>query len=325
MRKQAGLGEWMARGGARVGGLVGRAGSALMHPVANAAGNVVKGGTRLLGRATVGGAVRMFKDPAVAAGMIPVGVIAASQAAAGSADTIARNYRTSRNIQKGLMEVPLHPSEAPGLAGITGIFSKTSSASTPMDDIYVALSQGRLSQNDVTALEEFSDALHGGQVVLEQSKEATNPMFNAAAAMAGTIGAGALAHGMLRGGKALVEDLSLGRDLDAVLRAYPDLKDYPRHQLEMLYASLRRINPKYAKDPVIAGSYLTRMMEARSSFDNPRAMPAIDLDVFKNIAQAGQFISQQKNDGRMGDIFHNAADRGMDALLAGVGPGRKGR
>jgi hypothetical protein len=300
--------------------------------ILRAAGNLGSKAVQAVGRGAVSGTRALFGgNAAVAAGMLPLGLIATGQAAQSATRGFANNYRQSRAIQKGLMEVPLHPSEAPGVGGILGVL-KTTTASSPMDDIYVALAQGQLTTDDVSSLEEFSDALNGGQVSLEQNKEAAGgPALNAAATMLGTLGAGALAHGMVRGGKALADDLSFGRDLDAIIRVYPDLRDYPRGQLELLFASLRRVNPNYAKDPVIAGSYLTRMMEARSSFDNPRAMPAIDLDIFKNIAQAGQFVSQQKNDGRMGDVFHNATDRGMEALLAGTragagaGAGRKGR
>lgn len=80
-----------------------------------------------------------------------------------------------------------------------------------------------------------------------------------AATATAALGAGAV------GVKALYDAATSGRDFRAMLSHNEDLRDHhtndPR-RVNQLYSSLRSMNPNFAKDPIVAGTYMRRMIDS---------------------------------------------------------------
>lgn len=61
-----------------------------------------------------------------------------------------------------------------------------------------------------------------------------------------------------------VRAITKKRDFEGMLEANPDLQDYRKSnpmQFNRHYSSFRSLNPRFAADPVVAGSYMRQMSE----------------------------------------------------------------
>lgn len=124
-----------------------------------------------------------------------------------------------------------------------------------------------------------------------------------AAGAVGLIGAGlgAAVHGIL-------DAATKGRDFRAMMQANEDLQEHhaqdPR-KFNLMFNTLRNVNPEYSKDPLIAGSFMRRMIESPSGIGG----------------LAGEALKQR------GDYpetaFGAAHDYAREGAKAGIGPAIK--
>lgn len=103
-----------------------------------------------------------------------------------------------------------------------------------------------------------------------RTKEAgMGEVFRNAAAVAGATAAmGAAITGVTYGARKIMDAATKGRDFNNMLAFNPDLKGYQKHNPQMfnqMYSSLRSMNPQFAKDPLVAGTYMRRMSESPES------------------------------------------------------------
>lgn len=75
----------------------------------------------------------------------------------------------------------------------------------------------------------------------------------------GVAGAGAA-------GRALYEKTTKGPDLKRILEVYPSLaKEYKPEEIQLVYNSMRHMNPHIAKDPLAGGTLLKQLLNSRDS------------------------------------------------------------
>jgi hypothetical protein len=85
------------------------------------------------------------------------------------------------------------------------------------------------------------------------------------------VGKGLMSGALFAGGMGIasavgktVRAITKKRDFDGMLEANPDLQDYRKSnptQFNRHYSSFRSLNPRFAGDPVVAGSYMRQMSE----------------------------------------------------------------
>lgn len=101
-----------------------------------------------------------------------------------------------------------------------------------------------------------------------------------AAAATGAIGIGAM------GARALYNAATATRDFRQMLAHNEDLKDHhaqdPR-RFNQLYSSLRTMNPAFAKDPIVAGTYMRQMIESPMNAGGILAQTVSHRDKFPSI------------------------------------------
>ncbi len=127
----------------------------------------------------------------------------------------------------------------------------------------------------------------GRTVINEESRDTAAKAFGAGALGA----AGAAAFGGLQAaGKKILGAGRKRQDFSEMMEAHPDLQDVQQENprfFNQAYSSLRRMNPTYAKDPMIAGSYMKKMMASpdtagltlAQSFKQPAPVTEPGIDV----------------------------------------------
>ena len=108
-------------------------------------------------------------------------------------------------------------------------------------------------------------------------------------AAAVTVGMGVASRGIGKGVQELSERYSKPREYQSMINANPTLKKLDSGQVQMVYNSLRRIAPSFAKDPLIAGSFVRNTMEMA-----PETGPAIPLQTAKLLAEAQKNLRKQQ-------------------------------
>lgn len=74
----------------------------------------------------------------------------------------------------------------------------------------------------------------------------------------------AMAAGMGLAAQKIYDAATKSRDFRTMLRENPDVAEHHEtdpHRVNLYYSSLRTMNPEFSKDPVIAGTYMRRMLE----------------------------------------------------------------
>ena len=84
-----------------------------------------------------------------------------------------------------------------------------------------------------------------------------------AAVTAGGMGAGYLGHHTLTGADALVQAMMKGRRFDKMMDVNPELGGYDENSLHLAFNTLHRFNPDMASDPLVAGTFVRRVMDAQ--------------------------------------------------------------
>lgn len=98
-------------------------------------------------------------------------------------------------------------------------------------------------------------------------------------------GAGALAAGGVQGARKLHDIATRKRDLKKIRGVYPELNDYSDMEVELAYRSLRHINPHFAKDPMVGGTLLMRILRNRNTMD-PSAAPRFTGEMAMELSRA---------------------------------------
>lgn len=97
------------------------------------------------------------------------------------------------------------------------------------------------------------------------AKDAGNTFGAALAVGAGTALATAAIGGATGAFGAIRDAATKGRDFRQMMDVNADLHDHHQQDPKMfnqLYTSLRKANPAFAKDPVIAGTYMRKMLDS---------------------------------------------------------------
>lgn len=161
----------------------------------------------------------------------------------------------------------------------------------------------------------------------EQEKEAAQPLSIGQAGM--LMGGAALAPvvGQLagRGIDKLLEKSPAQRqqDLKRILEVHPDLGRPEDPRVQMAYASLTKLNPEYAEDPLIAGPLLKQIVESRMDPTNPMSASYVDPGIAKGLSEARKSIREGNPRNTFGDSFGSSLSSGVQAATLGgiVAPG----
>lgn len=103
------------------------------------------------------------------------------------------------------------------------------------------------------------------------------------AAVGGTLAGG------IEGYKAVKEKFTKTRDYKNMLEANPELKKMDAASTQMIYNSLRSTAPSLAGDPLVAGSFVRRVMDY-----GVESGPTIPLETTKMLTEAERNISQSR-------------------------------
>jgi len=243
-----------------------------------AAGHVAGGAARLTGegiRRTAYG---------IGGGTLGAGIVAGGMGA-GTAQAMSAVPEQINNTYNGIR----HAQKAEELAAKLG----GSMVQVP-DAAYVAHARGHLQENDLAHLEDFAQTLQKEAFFGSMSPDIKK------AIQTGLIGAGASAAVGLAGIAAakgvnkLTDVMTFESDLQQILRVRPELSQYPKEEIRLVYRSLRMLNPEFSKDPLVASTFLMRQLRERSS-ENPGGAPMLELGVAKDLSQASQFLGQRRN------------------------------
>lgn len=180
---------------------------------------------------------------------------------------------------------------------------------TVLDRCYEALAQGQMTPDEVADIEKFAESLKEG-----------GPFWDSvgrAGAQAGTAAGATLAvMGIAKGISSAVDALTYAGDFKAMMAAHPQLADYPEEQVRAIFASLRNLNPGFSKDPLVAGTFVFRTLQNRSS-EAPGAQGMIELGTAKDVTQAGLFRSQQRSP--VGDAANFIGQQAMSGFAGDKG------
>lgn len=110
----------------------------------------------------------------------------------------------------------------------------------------------------------------------------------AAAIMGGAALAPVMGHLAMRGVNAFSQksQSEIQQDLVRILQIHPDIGRPNDPRVQMAYASLVRLNPEYAEDPLIAGPLLKQIVESRMDPTNPRSASMVDPAMAKHLSDA---------------------------------------
>jgi hypothetical protein len=180
-----------------------------------------------------------------------------------------------------------------------------STMSAVLDNAYSDLAAGRISDRDVKALEGFEEVLSKESFDLSSipilGSVLGNPSVqHGAAVAAGGLVAAAAAAGVARGVSAAAEALTFAADYQAMIKAHPQLTEYPPDRVKAVFNTLRHMNLAFSKDPLIAGSFVYRSLQ-NTIPEHPEAMPEVSIGAAKELAQASQFLTQAAGRGSAAD------------------------
>ena len=122
-------------------------------------------------------------------------------------------------------------------------------------DAYLALANEEITQEELHELEGFNELLH-------KQADLSGPA-RGAAYIGLTAGALLAAQGISSGVNTLADRATFNSDFKAMLRSYPSLKKYKENEVREVYQSVRNMNPRVSKDPLIAGTLVSRVLRTR--------------------------------------------------------------
>lgn len=117
-----------------------------------------------------------------------------------------------------------------------------------------------------------------------------------AAITAGGLGAGYVGHHAMAGADAIIQALMKGRRFDKMMKVNPELDGYEDSSLQLAFNTLHKFNPEMASDPLVAGTFVRRVMDARG----------VDTKTVGEIARARGDVPGMSGGQKAGDMFTRA-------------------
>jgi len=119
------------------------------------------------------------------------------------------------------------------------------------------------------------------------AKEASGAL-TAGAILGGSMLAPIAGHLAMRGISAMSRKspAEMQQDLKRILQIHPDIGKPTDPRVQMAYATLVRLNPEYAEDPLIAGPLLKQIVDSRMDPSNPGSASYIDPAMAKGLSEA---------------------------------------
>lgn len=179
-----------------------------------------------------------------------------------------------------------------------------------MDPIDEMVQQGLLTQDQADAARERGTKLAAAALAVdptmglqyfeateEPEKVAFNPLKNLKVDLSPVLGAlalGAAADVGSRAFSAIAEPLMASRGYKAMLETNPGLQGQDAKRVQLAYNSLRTINPTYADDPAIAGTFVNQVLNYSTE---PDQIPVqIDLGTANAVTSAGKNMAGMRSD-----------------------------
>lgn len=137
-----------------------------------------------------------------------------------------------------------------------------------------------------------------------QEKTAADFGLNQAAMlMGGAALAPVVSHMAMRGVNSLMakSPARQQQDLKRILEVHPDIGRPEDPRVQMAYASLTKLNPSYAEDPLIAGPLLKQIVESRMNPADPSSASYVDPGIAKNLSEARKSIADGNPRNTLGD------------------------
>lgn len=211
--------------------------------------------------------------------------LAESLSATGKAGARAVVVDPSNNLQKVMKEVPAED----------------------RDDVLRALRQMK---------KEASDCAKGTARKRIKKMKKQADFGTAAAIMGGAALAPVMGHMAMRGVNALSRksQAEIQQDLRRILQIHPDIGRPTDRRVQMAYASLVRLNPEYAVDPLIAGPLLKQIVESRMDPTNPGSASMVDPAMAKHLSDARKsHLEASSRAGGLGDDMRMSMMGGTQA------------
>lgn len=142
-------------------------------------------------------------------------------------------------------------------------------------EAYKQAGLGEITPEELAELEEFADLLSKTADWKEVAKKYAP---HATVMAAPVVGLGAT-HTLRKAH----DKLTYRGDLRKIQEVYPDIAQHDKKHIDLAYQSLRRLNPKFARDPLVGGTLLRTVLRNRE-FDNPKGAPRMDLSMAKELA-----------------------------------------
>lgn len=133
---------------------------------------------------------------------------------------------------------------------------------------------GAVSTNKLRESEKLAVALSGGAAALMVGTALASPILAAAGAKG--------AERMMDS----IDRMTFDRDLKKVLEVNKDIGKPDDRHIRLAYQSIRTTNPKFSKDPLIAGTLLRQIMQNRVDPYDPKSPARVDLNIASQLQGA---------------------------------------
>jgi hypothetical protein len=180
-------------------------------------------------------------------------------------------------------------------------------------DVYQQLGEGQISEDEVQQLEALDGLLKGANLAGDAAKFTSGDAKRLALTALAIGGTNALVGaGMYQGTKAvgaLWDKATFNRDLNRILKVYPQLKEHSASDRRLAYASLRNMNPHFAKDPLVGGTLLGRILRDKNPAD-PNSGVRFSGDLAADLVK-----SRVRDDDPLAKMMGDAGSRGAQSAI----------
>lgn len=133
--------------------------------------------------------------------------------------------------------------------------------------LYKEMALGNISSKQLLESEKLAAGLTAGTTALMVGTALASPILAAAGAKG--------AEKMMD----KIDEMTFDRDLKKVLDVNRDIGKPQDQQIRLAYQSIRTTNPKFSKDPLIAGTLLRQIMQNRVDPYDPKSPARVDLNI----------------------------------------------
>ena len=133
--------------------------------------------------------------------------------------------------------------------------------------LYKDMALGNISSHRLAETEKLGMALTAGAAALMVGTALASPVLAAAGAKG--------AEKMMD----KIDNMTFDRDLKKVLDVNKDIGKPNDRQIRLAYQSIRTTNPKFSKDPLIAGTLLRQIMQNKVNPYDPKSPARVDLNI----------------------------------------------